>query len=193
VGVPVALLGAFTVAITVAFQNILAHLVAGFYILVERPFYIGDQIYIPIWPISYIGKVEDIQLRATRLRLTSGEEVSIPNLQIFNNAVINNTFYGERRSVLEITLPVAKFSREETTSDLINAIRKHEEVLEKPEPIVMITSYVVDNVVLQLRFWVATSQFIDISNVMYELHVLMPESTIKVLEPSTVTKVTEPK
>jgi small-conductance mechanosensitive channel len=37
VGIPVAVLGAFTVTITVAFQDILKNLVAGVYILVERP------------------------------------------------------------------------------------------------------------------------------------------------------------
>src|SRR5437660_2476129 len=41
--VPVAAIGVLTVATAVAIQDILKDLVAGFYILVERPFYIGDQ------------------------------------------------------------------------------------------------------------------------------------------------------
>src|SRR5690349_7674806 len=44
IGIPVAAVGIVTVAITVAIQDILNDLVAGFYILLERPFHIGDQI-----------------------------------------------------------------------------------------------------------------------------------------------------
>jgi small-conductance mechanosensitive channel len=127
--------------------------------------------------------VEDIQLRATRLRLISGEEVSVPNLLIFGNAVINNTHYGERRSILEVTLPVAEFSREETNSLILQALDGYEEVMAKPEPAVMIVLYAEGKVTLHVRFWVATGQIIDISSVMYELHELLPTANISVKEP----------
>lgn len=183
IGVPVALLGAFTVTITVAFQDILKNLVAGFYILVERPFYIGDQINITSGTITYVGKVEDIELRATRLRLTSGEEVSIPNLFIFSNAVINNTHFGERRSILLLTLPQELFDRDETTSKILLLLQDYDEVLAKPDPTVMVHGYENGKVSLQIRFWVATGQLIDISAVTYELHSLFPSADISIKEP----------
>src|SRR5947209_1131090 len=76
IGIPVAGIGILTVAVTVAIQDILKDLVAGFYILLERPFHIGDQISTSGTPL-YTGKVEDVQLRATKLLLVSGEEVII--------------------------------------------------------------------------------------------------------------------
>ncbi|WP_201362259.1 mechanosensitive ion channel family protein [Dictyobacter formicarum] len=183
IGIPVAVLSAFTVTITVAFQDILKNLVAGFYILVERPFYIGDQINVTSGMITYVGKVEDIQLRATRLRLTSGEEVSVPNLFIFSNAVINNTHFGERRSLLVLTMPQEDFDRDETTSKILLLLKGYQEVLPKPDPIVMVNNYEDSKVSLQIRFWVATGQVIDISNVVYELHNLFANADISVREP----------
>ncbi len=41
--IPVTAIGILTLALTVAVQDILKDLVAGFYILMERPFHIGDQ------------------------------------------------------------------------------------------------------------------------------------------------------
>ncbi|GCE20303.1 mechanosensitive ion channel family protein [Dictyobacter kobayashii] len=183
IGIPVAVLSAFTVTITVAFQDILKNLVAGFYILVERPFYIGDQINITSGMITYVGKVEDIQLRATRLRLTSGEEVSVPNLFIFSNAVINNTHFGERRSLLLLTMPQEDFDRDETSSKILMLLKEYHEVMTKPDPAVMVNSYEEGKVSLQIRFWVATGQIIDISTVVYELHNLFPNADISVKEP----------
>ncbi|GCE06284.1 hypothetical protein KDAU_36130 [Dictyobacter aurantiacus] len=183
IGIPVAVLSAFTVTLTVAFQDILKNLVAGFYILVERPFYIGDQINITSNAITYIGKVEDIQLRATRLRLTSGEEVSVPNLFIFSNAVINNTHFGERRSLLMLTMPQENFDRDETSSKILLLLKNYQEVMPKPDPTVMVNSYEGGKVSLQIRFWVATGQVIDISTVVYELHNLFPNADISVKEP----------
>lgn len=183
IGIPVAVLSAFTVTITVAFQDILKNLVAGFYILVERPFYIGDQINITSGMVTYVGKVEDIQLRATRLRLISGEEVSVPNLFIFSNAVINNTHFGERRSLLVLTMPQEDFDRDETTSKILLLLKGYQEVLPKPDPVIMVDHYADGKVSLQIRFWVATGQVIDISTVVYELHHLFASADISVKEP----------
>lgn len=183
IGVPVAVLGTFTVALTVALQDILKNLVAGFYILVERPFHIGDQVNITSGAITYVGKVEDIQLRTTILRLTSGEEVSVPNLVIFSNAVINNTHFGERRSMLLLTIPQDDFDRDKTTSQILLLLKGYDQVMERPEPLVMVNGYDAGNILLNVRFWVATEQVIDISTILYELHHLLPQASIAVKEP----------
>lgn len=183
IGVPVAVLGTFTVALTVALQDILKNLVAGFYILVERPFHIGDQVNITSGAVTYIGKVEDIQLRTTILRQTSGEEVSVPNLVIFSNAVINNTHFGERRSMLLLTIPQDDFDRDKTTSQILHLLKSYNEVMESPEPIIMVNGYESGNILLNVRFWVATEQVIDISAIIYELHHLLPQASIAVKEP----------
>ncbi len=183
IGIPITVLGAFTVTLTVAFQDLLKNLVAGVYILVERPFYIGDQINITSGMITYVGKVEDIQLRATKLRQVSGEEVSVPNSFIFGNPVINNTYYGERRAIVAVTLSQANFSQETTLHSILEILKNHDSVTSKPDPSVMVAGFADDKITLHVRFWVTTGQIIDISDILYELHELLPQAEIVVKEP----------
>ncbi len=107
IAVPVTVISALTVAFTFAIQDILKDLVAGLYILVERPFHIGDQ----ITTATYTGLVENVQLRATRLRLVSGEEVSIPNVLVFGGTVVNNTQYEQRRATVSLIMLQDAFHR----------------------------------------------------------------------------------
>jgi small-conductance mechanosensitive channel len=181
VGVPVTVIGILTVAITVAVQDILKDLVAGFYILIERPFRIGDQISTST-PAAYTGKVEDIQLRATKLRLVSGEELIIPNSLIFGNTVVNNTYYYERRATITITVPEEEFVKEETAEQLLKAISAIEGVLAKPEPTVKLTGYTEKNALLTARFWIADGQLSTVSDVMYALHTALPHAELTVRE-----------
>jgi small-conductance mechanosensitive channel len=122
-------------------------------------------------------------LRATVLRQTSGEEVSVPNIVIFSNAVINNTHFGERRSMLQLTIPQDDFDRDKTTSQILLLLKKYPEVMGHPEPIIMVTGYETGTILLNVRFWVATEQVIDISAIIYDLHHLLPAASIAVKEP----------
>ena len=175
---PVAVLGTLTVAITFSVQDILKDLVAGLYILVEHPFFIGDQIN----TASYTGQVVAVELRATRLRLVSGEEVTIPNSLVFGGVVINNSRYTERRVTLTITLPLEEFERDETPGRIVSAVREQAEVIEKPEPIVTISGITGERVELTLRFWIANGQLATVTNVVYALRTLFPSSDLSVKE-----------
>jgi small-conductance mechanosensitive channel len=178
VGLPVATLGVLTVGLAVAVQDILKDLVAGFYILIERPFFIGNL----ISTATYTGRVEDVQLRATKLRLVSGEEVTIPNSLVFGGTVVNNSYYGERRSSITVTLPEEEFHKEETPEHILAAVHEIEHVLEKPEPTVIFSSYSEQKITLTLRFWIATEQPTTVTSVMYTLHTVFPLADLAVIE-----------
>jgi small-conductance mechanosensitive channel len=175
---PVAAISIITVLITVAIQDILKDLVAGFYILVERPFYIGQL----ISTATYTGRVEDVQLRATKLRLVSGEEITIPNSLVFGGIVVNNSFYSERRASVDVTLPQEKFVKGETKQQILATVREIEHVMEKPEPDVVFSTYMEQKITLTLRFWIATGQPETVTDVMYTLHTALPDADLTVKE-----------
>lgn len=175
---PVAVLGTLTVAITFSVQDILKDLVAGIYILLERPFFIGEQISTD----KYTGKVVAVELRATRLRLVSGEEITIPNALVFGGIVINNSRYAERRATVILTMPLADFARHQTPERILASIKKLEDVLEKPEPNVTVSGISGDQVELTLRFWIATGQLASVTDVVYALHALLPAADLSVKE-----------
>ena len=178
---PVAAIGVITVAIGVSLQDILKDLVAGIYILVERPFHIGDQIS-TFNMIEYVGTVQDIQLRATKLRLVSGEEVTIPNSLVFGTIVVNNSFYGERRATLTATLPAEEYVKDETSERILSAIKELKNVTEKREPSLFLSNYTATTVTMTIRFWINLGELSTVSDVMYTLHKLLPNAELVVKE-----------
>lgn len=192
IAVPVAVISGLTVAITFAIQDILKDLVAGMYILVEHPFHIGDQ----ITTANYTGQVENVQLRATRLRLVSGEEVTIPNALVFGGIVVNNTEYEQRRATISLILLQEAFHEEETPSQILKVVKEMENVLVKPEPTVAVsrftgatggfteatTGYMGPGkaVFLTLRFWMTGGRYETVTEVMCALHKALPEADLVV-------------
>ena len=81
----VAALGAATVAVTLALQDILRSFVSGVYLLVERPFAIGDRIRVG----DQEGMVRAIEFRTTVLETDTGERVMVPNATVFAGVVTN--------------------------------------------------------------------------------------------------------
>jgi small conductance mechanosensitive channel len=178
IAVPVAVISALAVAGAFAIQDILKDLVAGLYILSERPFHIGDE----ISTANYTGKVEDILIRATRLRLVSGEQVTIPNALVFGGIVINNTYYGERRATIAITMPQENYQQEKTPALILQTLAEIETVMVKPEPTIFISGYEGEKMTLTLRFWVENRQLVTVSEVMYTLRTVLPNADFTVLE-----------
>ena len=118
-GIPAAIISFITVGLTFVLQDLLKNIVAGVYILVEGPFHIGDTISTDV----YTGKVEDVQLRATKLRIPSGEQVIVPNSMLFTGIVVNKTIYGEKRCTIGITLPLDKYDKDQTVGCILKTIK----------------------------------------------------------------------
>jgi small-conductance mechanosensitive channel len=191
IGIPVAAIGIVTVALTVAVQDILKDLFAGLYILMERPFHIGDQ----VTTANYTGKVEEVQIRATKLRLVSGEEVTIPNSMVFGGIVVNNTFYGERRATITVTLAQDDFVKDETPQQVLKTITEVATVKAKPEPTVTLSGftgaisgytgasgYTTKTITLTARFWIESGQVSTVTEVMYALRAAFPTADLAVRE-----------
>lgn len=181
--VPLASIGVFAAAFTFSIQDILKDLIAGFYILLEHPFHIGDIITItnPGVP-TRTGVVEDIQLRTTRMRITSGEQVAVPNSLVFGGIVVNNTYFTERRATLTMVFAQESFHQDETLKGVIDALKHSEKVMAKPEPETLISSYASQHVTLNVRFWVSSEQVVGLSEVMYALHAAFPDADLTLIE-----------
>jgi small-conductance mechanosensitive channel len=97
----VAGLGIGGVAVALAMQNILGDLFASLSITFDRPFVIGDLIYVD----TYSGRVEHIGLKSTRLRGTGGEQIIVSNADLLRSRLRNYGRLEERR--VEFTLAIA--------------------------------------------------------------------------------------
>src|SRR5919204_2339195 len=85
-------------------QDILKNFFAGVWILVERPFGIGDTIEVQ----QYTGVVDQIAFRTTMLRTTDGRQVVLPNNTLMTEPVVNHSAYPLRRGELRVSIPDAE-------------------------------------------------------------------------------------
>jgi len=85
--------GIIGLALGFAFQDTAANFLSGFIMAFRKPLQIGDH----VESNDYSGTVIEISLRTTILRTFQGQEVMIPNKDVFNNPILNYTKGGERR------------------------------------------------------------------------------------------------
>jgi small-conductance mechanosensitive channel len=89
-------LGIGGVAVALALQNILGDLLASLSIVLDKPFVIGDTITVD----TLTGTVENIGLKTTRLRATSGEQIVLSNGELLKSRIRNWARLQERQVTL---------------------------------------------------------------------------------------------
>jgi small-conductance mechanosensitive channel len=91
----VAGLGIGGVAVALALQNVLGDLFASLAIALDRPFVVGDFLAID----NFLGSVEDIGIKTTRLRSVDGEQIVMSNSNLLQARVRNYGRMMDRRVV----------------------------------------------------------------------------------------------
>jgi len=94
----VAGLGVGGIAVALAVQNILGDLFASLSIVLDKPFTVGDFLIID----EYLGNVEYVGLKTTRLRSLSGEQLVFSNADLLNSRIRNYGRMFQRRLVFTI-------------------------------------------------------------------------------------------
>jgi len=107
------------IAIALATQKVLADLFSYFAILLDKPFKEGDFLIID----NYLGVVEHIGLKTTRIRSLQGEELIFSNNDLLNSRIKNYITMKERRVLfnlgVEYSTPAEKLKQ---IPDMIKAI-----------------------------------------------------------------------
>ncbi|HEU5329934.1 MAG TPA: mechanosensitive ion channel domain-containing protein [Thermomicrobiales bacterium] len=140
-------LSVVTVAIGLAVQDVLKNLVSGVYLLLERPFKIGDQIALR----TVAGKVEGIDIRTTVLRTEDGVQVLVPNTIVFSEIVTNQSAYDARRVSLQLTGVQASY--QELHQLVSDALEPFDEIANTPAPKVLIQKVEAGALTLTVEFW----------------------------------------
>lgn len=101
-------LGIGGIAIAFALQNILGDLFSSFAIYFDKPFVLGDTIQVG----GFIGTVEKIGIKTTRIKSVQGEELVFSNQKLTTENIQNFGKMQERRSLFQFGVlyetPVAK-------------------------------------------------------------------------------------
>ena len=92
-------LGIGGIAIALAAQAILGDLFSYFVIFFDRPFEIGDFV---ILPNEFMGTIEYIGIKTTRIRSLSGEQIVVANTDLTNSRIRNYKRMERRRVVFKL-------------------------------------------------------------------------------------------
>lgn len=93
-------LGVGGLAISLAAKDALSNLISGFIIVFEKPFIVGEF----IRTSTIEGWVEDVHMRATKIRTIEDSIVTVPNSTITNDAIVNLSRVDKRLISLEFGL-----------------------------------------------------------------------------------------
>ncbi|MFS0757184.1 mechanosensitive ion channel family protein [Noviherbaspirillum sp. 1P10PC] len=90
-------LGIGGIAVALAVQNILGDIFSSVSIALDKPFVIGDFIVVD----SYMGTVEYVGMKTTRIRSLGGEQIIFSNNELLKNRIRNYKRMQERRVLFE--------------------------------------------------------------------------------------------
>jgi small conductance mechanosensitive channel len=159
-----AVLGAATLGISLVLQDVGRSFVNGVYILIERPFRIGDRVRIG----DAEGDVEDVGVRVTRLRTDGGDHVLVPNSVVFSSTIENRS--GRRPHQQTYSLTGVQRAIPEIESAVRHALAGH-------QPIVAVVASRPDGTDVDVILDHGRGERFD-GQVIERLHAAFPEATI---------------
>jgi small conductance mechanosensitive channel len=142
-------LGLATVALGFALQDIVSNFTAGIVLLLEHPFTEGDHIAIA----EAEGDVEEIRIRATRLRAPDGQLVLVPNKLLFTQVLTNSTATVRRRVEVRLEIPYGQDAAR-ARELVLAAASEAEGVCDDPAPRLLTQDLGQGARRLRLVFWV---------------------------------------
>jgi len=161
----VAALGIFGLAVAFAAQDTMENVIAGIFIIVDRPFREGERILLPkklggIY--SSWGDVQEIGLRTTTVRSTDGVMLTIPNKQLTKDAVANFSHRRDMQLRVRIRLGLTPTWGNVTKAEVIvkDIAKNHPDICqEKPKPPeAVLRDFGDQDVIMEIRYYVENAK-----------------------------------
>ena len=161
----VAGLGITGIAIALAVQNVLGDLFAALSIVLDKPFVIGDFIIVD----KYLGTVEYVGLKTTRLRSLGGEQLVFSNADLLKSRLQNMTRMNRRRAVFTVTV-----TYDTPTAQLRQIPAMLTEIVKAQEPVTFDRAHFSGMAASSLNFdvvyWVETADFNRYMDIQQEIY-----------------------
>ncbi|GAC1331841.1 MAG: hypothetical protein NVSMB17_10240 [Candidatus Dormibacteria bacterium] len=145
--------GLLGLAFGLAFQDILKNWISGFFLLLERPFRIGDEITVN----GLTGNVETVLLRVTVLRTSDARRVLVPNQQVYTSTIIDSSSYPTRQYTVVAALPGDR-DLKAALDEANTAVVAVDGVLADPPCEVTVVPTIEHGNTIEARFWVGSGE-----------------------------------
>lgn len=147
-----AVVGALSLGIGFALKDIIGNFISGVIMLSQNRINIGDFINVK----GILGTIVSIDTRATILQAIDGTEVVIPNQTMLGETLISYTTNPFRR--IDLSVGVDYKTNLPMVTSLIKAIiDKDEDIVVKPEPLILVDEFGDSSITIMIRFWVESN------------------------------------
>ena len=148
IGPLVGALGITGLAVALALQPVLQNLFAGVVLQTERPIDCGEE----VETMGFKGVVLDVTSRATVIETYDGQVVHIPNSSVLDDAIVNHTRNGVRRST--VTVGVAYASDVAAACDVLaRAAADLDGVHASPPPTALAVEFGSSSIDIEVDYW----------------------------------------
>lgn len=147
--------GVVGIALGFAFQDIAANLMAGVLLSFNKSFNLGDLIKVN----SYVGRVKRLSLRSTIIETFQGQDVIIPNSDIYKNIVVNYNTSLKRR--IDIDLGVGYGSDLVKVKEYLSKELEKKLNLNSNQITIYYSSFGDSSINCTIRFWVENDDFLS--------------------------------
>ena len=148
-------LGILGIIVGFALQDTLGNLASGVFIILNKPFKVGDWINVG----SIVGMVEKVGIAACELNSPDNIKITIPNKKIWGD-IIQNYTGNPTRKIFNLDVGISYDSDIDKAIKIVNNILKNDSrVLKDPQPEVVVKSLADSSVVLAIRPAVNTKDY----------------------------------
>ncbi len=159
--------GIVGLAVGFAAQDTLANLFAGFFILIDSPYKLGDYINLDS---GERGRITHIGMRTTRMLTRDDVEVTVPNSVMGNAKIINESGGPGEKMRLRISVGVAYGSDVHQVTELLAQIAiSHNDICPHPAPRVRMRGFGDSSLDFQLLGWIERPE--DRGRISHELYI----------------------
>ncbi len=177
-------IGIVGLAFGLAAKNIGTDYLAGFIIHFTHPFRIGHL----IQSGKFMGYVDSLDLRATKIRTQQGQRVIIPNHKIIETELTNYTITGERR--VDVKCGIAQDADLEKAEDVAVKAVKSLKIRNTERDVELFYDEIADSSInFTVRFWADPDQITYLTAVSQAIKAIQQtfkENGIKLASPVTV-------
>lgn len=145
----------FTMVIGLALQDVLGNLFSGLSVHFSPPFKIGDWIKVA----GYMGKVVESNWRATTIRMTTRDLITLPNNDIAKKE-IHNLMLRPGFLYRDFTIGLSyEASPDQVRKSLVGACSQVSSILKSPPPQVFMEQFGDSSISYRIRYWINDADY----------------------------------
>lgn len=149
---------------------------AGVWIATIRPFRMDDVVEVS----GHTGKVIAVGIMATELRTPDNVQVTIPNRNVWGEAIVNYTRLPKRRVNTDVGIAYGS-DVSKAYEIAMKMMQEHPKVLDDPAPSIFMTALADSSLNLQLRPWTKTDDYWDVlHDLRRSLHDELPKAGVEI-------------